>query len=655
MFTSLTARVDKATSELLAGPDWNMNFAICDSTNNNLWLTKDMVKALKKRLKHRNPKIQVLALTLLETMMKNCGDYLHLQISERNILRVLTKIVRKSHNCSEYQQFNAQVRDKILILIETWKEAYGGIDGKRPQYYWAYTQLRRAGVQFPERPADTSPAYTPPVKQLTQGQSQAGSEMSRSNSLNLKESESSDQDKSEEVESLSLSHMDCIRSIKEVLADMLYNFNPNECEPDKREVMLQLVDQCRCNQKKLPQFLNSNGDQDLLTHGLRLNDSLNNLLAKHDAIVSGKVLIRNSIPRQPDNTKTSPKETGIVDTRRKQTEMIDTSPRQTEIIDMSPRQTGVEKVCPAPSDVTELIPISNERETDKNTSKNTQVEEEDDENDHVMLLPRQTRNKSNLTENAPAITGGADSYDLIDILTPEASMVPATVSMSNNPFSSLVLTTSPPPVRTTMKEQDLVDQLSITLSTTTISPQSTLTPLSPSNQNMLQLQLSPSTSPTTNGHPYGSHPYVENQLSYGSYVVPWVQAQFHPQPQTQPQLPNYRSACPPPPWETTAHVNGGQIALAMTTPYTSLMHHSNASPASYMPMQQCAVVPINGNHGPAMYGEEQAMVVMRNPNPTIGQKAFIPSYRLFEDLDVLGSPDRKFYRLNSTVSNQPAL
>ncbi|KAI3994240.1 hypothetical protein MKX01_012497 [Papaver californicum] len=633
MFTSLTARVDKATSELLAGPDWNMNFAICDSMNNNLWLTKDMVKALKKRLKHRNPKIQVLALTLLETMMKNCGDYLHLQISEQNILRVLTKIVRKS--------FNAQVRDKILILIETWKEVYGGIDGKRPQYYWAYTQLRRAGVQFPERPADTSPAYTPPVKQLTQGQSQAGSEMSRSNSLNLKESESSNKDKSEEVESLSLSHMDCIRSIKEVLADMLYNFNPNEYEPNKREVMLELVDQCRCNQKKLAQFLNSNGDQDLLTHGLRLNDSLNNVLAKYDAIVSGKVLIRNSIPRQ----------TETVDTRHTQTEMIDTSPRQTEIIDMSPRQTEVENVSPAPSEVTELIPISNETETDNNTSKNTQVEEEDGENDHVMLLPRQTRNESNLTANAPVITGGADSYDLIDILTPEASMVPATASMSNNPFSSLVLTTPPPPVRTTMKEQDLVDHLSITLSTTTISPQSTLTPLSPSNQNMLQLPMSPSPSPTTNGHPYGSHPYVENQLSYGSYVVPWVQAQFHPQPQTQPQLPNYTSACPPQPWATTAHVNGGQIALAMTTPYTSLMHHANASPASYMPMHQCAVVPANGNHGPAMYGEEQAMVVMRNPNPTIGQKAFIPPYRLFEDLDVLGSPDRKFYRMNSSVKS----
>ncbi|KAI3912632.1 hypothetical protein MKW92_028857 [Papaver armeniacum] len=645
MFNSLTARVDKATSELLAGPDWHMNFAICDSMNNNLWLTKDMVKALKKRLKHRNPKIQILALTLLETMMKNCGDYLHLQISERNILRELTKIVRKS--------FNAQVRDKILILIETWQEAYGGADGKRPQYYWAYTQLRRAGVQFPERPADTSPAYTPPVKQLTQGQSQAGSELSRSSSLSLKESESSDQDKTEEVESLSLSHMDCIRSIKEVLADMLYNFNPNECEPNKREVMLELVDQCRCNQKKLAQFLNSNGDQDLLTHGLRLNDSLNNVLAKYDAIVSGKVLIRNSIPRQPDNTKRSPAQTEIVDTTRKQTEIID-MPRQTEIIDMSSRQTEVEKVSPAPSEVIELIPISKETETDMNTSTKKQIEE-DEENDHVMLLHRQTRNKSNLTANAPANAGGADSYDLIDILTPEASMVPATASISTNPFSSLVLTTPPPPVRTTMKEQDMVDHLSITLSTTTISPQSTLTPLSPSNQNMLQLPMSPSASPTTNGHLYGSHPYVENQLPYGSYVVPWVQAQFHPQPQTQPQLPNYSSSCPPPPWATTAHVNGGQIALAMTTPYTSLMHHVNASPASYMPMQQCAVVPANGNHGTAMYGEEQAMVVMRNPNPAIGQKAFIPSYRLFEDLDVLGSPERKFYRMNSTVSNQATL
>ncbi|XP_021312028.1 uncharacterized protein LOC8062336 [Sorghum bicolor] len=63
---------------------------------------------------------------LLETLIKNCGDFVHMQVAEKDIL----------HEMPDYH-----VKEKILILIDTWQEAFGGACARYPQYYATYQEM----------------------------------------------------------------------------------------------------------------------------------------------------------------------------------------------------------------------------------------------------------------------------------------------------------------------------------------------------------------------------------------------------------------------------------------------------------------------------------------------------------------------------------
>lgn len=124
------------------------------------------------------------------------------QLAQLDLSKQLTYI-----NCTLFQG-DLQVRLKILVLIDSWQEAFGGPIGKHIHYYLAYNELRvsfpklplpcyvlsfgigliksfggpfknhiplhviltgdcvqRYGVRFPQRSFPTPPIITPPVTQ----------------------------------------------------------------------------------------------------------------------------------------------------------------------------------------------------------------------------------------------------------------------------------------------------------------------------------------------------------------------------------------------------------------------------------------------------------------------------------------------------------
>uniref|UniRef100_A0A0A9GDY1 VHS domain-containing protein n=1 Tax=Arundo donax TaxID=35708 RepID=A0A0A9GDY1_ARUDO len=525
------SRVDKATSHLLQGPDWAVNLEICDTLNADRWQTKDVVKAVKKRLQNKDPKVQFFTLTLLETMMKNCGEYVHFEVAEQHVLQEMVKIVQKRHDM--------QVRDKALLLLDSWQEAFGGPGGKYPQYYWAYIELKRSGIMFPRRPVDSPPIFTPPATHHSQAY---GSPRYPTGSLNER--------MTSDVDTLSLEGLNNIRNATELLCDMVNALNPADRMAVKDEIIADLVGQCRSNQQKLMQFVSSTGDEELLKQGLEINDRLQSVLAKHDAIASDSPL---------------PIETPI----REDLHQEDPTPQPS-----------------APATVHNKTPG------------------EEDEDDEFAQIARR-KSKSVISSDEASSSAGDQALVPVDPALSEVSS--SVTSNALVPLDSTVVT------GTRTKEQDMIDLLSLTLySPPEASADSSTQSQNGTQQSVVSNgpEVPPSYQPAAvNGANYASsnqaYPtnqgYVPNNQHYptnqgyapnNNYVAPWAQTGQGAQTgaySTQP--PQYSSSYPAPPWAMPAAANSTNPFQPATYPMPNPPVASVAPTATYPAASQSYAAP----------------------------------------------------------------
>nr|XP_038942238.1 TOM1-like protein 2 isoform X5 [Rattus norvegicus] len=233
---------EKATDGSLQSEDWTLNMEICDIINETEEGPKDAIRALKKRLSgNRNYREVMLALTVLETCVKNCGHRFHLLVANRDFIdSVLVRIISPKNNPPTI------VQDKVLALIQAWADAFRSSPDLTGVVH-IYEELKRKGIEFPMADLDAlSPIHTPQrIARLR-------------------------------------SELDIVRGNTKVMSEMLTEMVPGQEDSSDLELLQELNRTCRAMQHRIVELISRVSNEEVTEELLHVNDDLNNVFLRYE-------------------------------------------------------------------------------------------------------------------------------------------------------------------------------------------------------------------------------------------------------------------------------------------------------------------------------------------------------------------------------------
>ncbi|EXB64094.1 TOM1-like protein 2 [Morus notabilis] len=262
--------VNCATSDKLPEMDWTKNIEICELVARDQRQAKDVIKAIKKRLGSKHTNTQLYAVLLLEMLMNNIGENIHKQVIDTGIIPILVKIVKKKSDLP--------VRERIFLLLDATQTSLGGASGKFPQYYNAYYELVSAGVQFPQRPPAVSSDH--PTPQPNNNNLPNGELASSRHEGFARQAEPQDVPESSIIQKAG--------NVLEVLKEVLDAVDSQHPEGAKDEFTLDLVEQCSFQKQRVMHLVMTSRDEKVVSRAIELNEQLQKVLARHEALLSAK-------------------------------------------------------------------------------------------------------------------------------------------------------------------------------------------------------------------------------------------------------------------------------------------------------------------------------------------------------------------------------
>ncbi|KAG7243577.1 hypothetical protein INR49_011134 [Caranx melampygus] len=282
--------IERATDGGLQNEDWTLNMEICDIINETDEGPKDAMRALKKRLSgNKNYREVMLALTVLETCVKNCGHRFHVQVANRDFIDgVLVKIISPKTNPPTI------VQDKVLSLIQAWADAFRSSPDLTGVVH-IYEELKRKGIEFPMADLDAlSPIHTPQrgtpevdpamIKYLAPASPAPGAPKpapTPAPATQVPNMPSPITATPEQIARLR-SELDIVRGNIKVMSEMLTEMVPGQEDASDLELLQELNRTCRAMQQRVVELISRVSNEEVTEELLHVNDDLNNIFLRYE-------------------------------------------------------------------------------------------------------------------------------------------------------------------------------------------------------------------------------------------------------------------------------------------------------------------------------------------------------------------------------------
>ncbi|KAM7463561.1 hypothetical protein LguiA_031682 [Lonicera macranthoides] len=268
--------VEDATAETLDEPDWATNLELCDMVNHDRINSIELIRGIKKRIMLKSPRVQYLALVLLETIAKNCEK----AFSEVAAERVLDEMVKLIDD----PQTVVNNRNKALMLIEAWGESSDELR-YLPVYEETYKSLKSRGIRFPGRDAESlAPIFTPPRSiPVLESNPSLGQQLQHEIPVHTFSAEQTKE------------AFDVARNSIELLTTVLSSSPQQDALQD--DLTTTLFHQCRQSQFTVQRIIETAGDDEaLLFEALSVNDEIQKVLTKYEDMKKPSVMTTEPEP-----------------------------------------------------------------------------------------------------------------------------------------------------------------------------------------------------------------------------------------------------------------------------------------------------------------------------------------------------------------------